>query len=109
MYNAMNTDKALSKDDLHIISASEMFVQAAEELLVEIEVEQCAYLDDDKKAKLRSEIIRHYEVATHGTVQTAMSAGMYRQAHEIAPEKIESVNSYMRGWLRHNIEPNEPN
>jgi hypothetical protein len=81
-------------------SASEMFVDAAKDLVNEIIAERGVHIDEDTAARLRTEVIRHYEVATQDTHQRALFSGIYRESREMAPEKIENVNSYMRGWLR---------
>lgn len=81
-------------------SASEMFLDAANDLVSEMAQERNVELDEDTHARLRAEIIRHYEGAVHESMLMAVKAGAFRQAHEIAPDKIDSVNSGMRHWLR---------
>lgn len=82
-------------DSLPKRSVSEMFVEAAGELVKEAGFN----LSTERAQKLRAEVIRHYEYAVHETHRTALFAGVYRETRDIAPEKIENVNSYMRGWL----------
>jgi len=89
-------------------SASEMFIEAARDLVSEITTERGVDVDEDTAARLRTEVIRHYETATQETYQCALFSGVFRESRDIAPEKIENVNSYMRGWLR-SVELDAPN
>ncbi|MFP4314554.1 MAG: hypothetical protein ACLFR0_09570 [Alphaproteobacteria bacterium] len=82
-------------------SVSEIFVEAASDLVAETGVNP----DSDRGRRLRAEVIRHYEMALHETRQSALFSGMHREARDIAPEKIKTVNSYMRGWLANYATP----
>lgn len=82
-------------DTLPTQSVSEMFVEAAGTL-----VEECGFdVSTERGKRARAEVIRHYETAVHETQQSALFSGLYREAREIAPEKIKNINSYMRVWL----------
>lgn len=81
-------------------SASEMFMDAANDLVTEMAQERNVEIDEDTRARLRTEIIRNYEHAVRESQQTALTGGLLREAHDIAPDKINSVNSGMRHWLR---------
>lgn len=86
---------------LPLESASELFVKAASDLLEERGFD----LTTDHAKKLRSEVIRHYEVAVREQQQTAHFAGVWREARDLAPEKIKNVNSYIGSYLEMHRDP----